>query len=159
MGIESNFNMSAMRKYADSKRDEFEEAALEAYKFACIEMVKRAKQGKEYITQTGALISSTGYVLYHNGIEVSTLFESNGGDNGGIGVQKGLAAARAVADQYKDKTFVAVVVAGMDYALYVESKGKDVLTGSTRGFAADLKEGIDDVKNALASNIKEHFGI
>lgn len=154
MGIESNFNMSAIREYAYSKRDKFEEAALEAYKFACIEMVKRAKQTNTYQDQTHKLRSSIGCVLYHNGVEVFNYFESTGGEMGGEGAQDGLMKARLVAEQQGDKTIVSVVVAGADYALYVESKGYDVLTGSTRQFSADLKAEFQNVKDAFKSHIE-----
>jgi hypothetical protein len=154
MGIQSNFDMSALRRYAYKQKDKFVEAALEAYKLACIKMVDRAKQTKTYQDQTHKLRSSIGCVLYHNGVEVYNYFESTGGEKGGEGVQQGLAYAKSVAEQQGDKTIVAVVVAGADYALYVESKGYDVLTGSTRQFSSDLKVEFDNVKNAFKEHVK-----
>lgn len=153
MGIQSNFGMAALRKYAQSKKDKFVESSLEAYKTACIKMVQRAKQTNTYEDQTHALRSSIGCVLYHNGVEVYNYFESTGGTGGEEGAQKGLSKARGVAENEGDKAIVAVVVAGMDYALYVESKGYDVLTGSTRQFGSDLKAEFQNVKDAF----KEHL--
>lgn len=157
MGMESNFDISALRKYAESKKDDFVEAALEAYKLTCISMVKRAKQTDTYKDQTHKLRSSIGCVLYHDGVEVFNYFESTGGEMGGKGVQEGLMQARLVAEQQGNKSIVAVVVAGADYALYVESKGYDVLTGSTLRFSSELKAEFDNVKNAFKDHIKGKF--
>jgi len=159
MGIEANFDLQAVRKYVESKKDAFVEAALEAYKLTCIAMVKRAKETDTYKDQTHKLRSSIGCVLYHDGVEVFNYFESTGGEMGGEGVQEGLAHARLVAEQQVDKTIVAVVVAGADYALYVESNGFDVLTGSTYGFSSDLKREFKDIMDAFSDNVREHFNI
>jgi hypothetical protein len=140
MGIKANFNSCDLRNYTHSKVNEWTETMLFACKEACTKMVARAKQTNTYQDQTGALRSSIGYVLYHNGMEVASNFESTGGEQGNEGAQKGLSYARSMAEKYGSSGMVAVVVAGMDYALYMESKGQDVLTGSTRQFADDLSE-------------------
>lgn len=154
MAIQSNVDMSALRKYAHSKRNLFEEAVFEAYKTACIKLVQRAKQTNTYMDQTHALRSSIGCVIYHKGVEVYNYFESTGGEGGAEGVQNGLSEARRIAEQQGDKTFVAVAVAGMHYAIYVESRGYDVLTGSTRQFTSDLNSELRNVKSAFKSHIE-----
>jgi hypothetical protein len=173
MGIQSNFDMSALRRYAYEQKDKFVEAALEAYRLACIQMVDRAKQTNTYQDQTHKLRSSIGCVLYHNGVEVFNYFESTGGEKGGEGVQQGIAYARSIAEQQGNKTIVAVVVAGAEYALYVEAghnmkkkdgtkiyvTGQDVLTGSTRQFSSDLKVEFDNVKNAFKEHVKGKFDL
>jgi len=159
MGIQSNLDMSALRKYAESKKEAFTEAALEAYKIACIKMVQRAKQTNTYKDQTHKLRSSIGCVIYYDGKEVYNYFESTGGEKGGEGVQQGLAYAGTIAGQQGDKIIVSVIVAGAEYALYVEAKGYDVLTGSTRQFADDLKIEFDNVINAFKEHIQEKFNI
>jgi hypothetical protein len=138
--MKANFKPNDLRNYIHPKINEWTKALLLAYKEACIKMVARAKQTHTYPDQTHALRSSIGYVLYHNGVEVASCFESTGGEKGEEGAQTGLALARKKAEETGNKTIVAVVVAGMDYALYVESKGLDVLTGSMRQFADDLSE-------------------
>jgi hypothetical protein len=139
MEIKVNFNSGDLQNYMRSGVDEWTKTLLLACKEACIKMVARAKQTNTYPDQTEALRSSIVYALYHNGVEVANSFEVTGGEKGDEGAQKGLALARKKADEAGNKTIVAVVVAGMDYALYVESKGRDVLTGSARQFADDLK--------------------
>lgn len=160
MGIKAKFNIADLRKYAQTKKTEFVEAAIEAYKVACIKMVDRAKSVgsdfsyREFKDQTHKLRSSIGCVLYHNGVEVFNYFESTGGDDGESGVQDGISYARSITERIEDKTIVAVVVAGAEYALYVESKGYDVLTGSTYDFADDLKEEFQNVKDAFKSHLE-----
>ena len=160
MGIKANFNMNDLRRYAYSKSDNFVEASMEAYKRACIKMVERAKQTNTYQDQTHALRSSIGCVLYHNGEEVYNYFGKPGDGRCEEGAQTGLEYARRIAkEKARDKPIVAVVVAGMDYALYVEAKGNDVLTGSTHQFSDDLKEKLANVKKKFSNHIKDKFNI
>jgi hypothetical protein len=159
MGIKANFSASDIRAYMITRVDDLTIAMLQAYKDACKDMVTRAKQTNTYKDQTHALRSSIGYVLYYKGNEVANYFESAGGEAGGEGVESGLNFARETAMPYSGKTIVAVVVAGMNYALYVESKGMDVITGSSRQFITDLQAGISDVKQALAQHVIEKFDL
>lgn len=158
MGVKPQFDMSAIRKYAQSKRDEFIQAALEAYKLTCIEIVNRAKSVDTYKDQTHALRSSIGCVVYHNGVEVFNYFEANGGENGTGGVNTGLEFARSIADVDTDKEIVAVIVAGMEYAIYVEAKGFDVLTGSTLRFEDNLKAEFQNLKDGFVEHLKDQIG-
>jgi hypothetical protein len=138
--MKANLNKGDIRHYIHAKVDKWTQMMLFACKEACVKMVARAKQTNTGQDQTGALCSSIGYVIYHNGVEVASNFESTGGEKSNEGVQKGLSYARSMAEKHGSNGIIAVVVAGMDYALYMESKGKDVLTGSTRQFADDWKE-------------------
>jgi len=153
MGIKANFNMDDIRKRVYAQRDKFIEASMEAFKLACIKMVDRAKQTNTYMDQTHALRSSIGCVLYHKGVEVFNYFKAEDGEGSTEGVEKGLALARKIAEEAGNKLIVAVVVAGMDYAVYVEAKGRDVLTGSTHQFADDLKDEFENVKYAFYEHL------
>ena len=55
-------------------------------------------------------------------------FGYTGGEKGSEGVEKGKRMAEEAAAQYPND-IVAVIVAAADYALYVESKGYDVISG------------------------------
>lgn len=159
MGIQANFDMEAIRRHAYSKTNELEDAMIEAYKTACIEMVKRAKQTNTYQDQTSKLRSSIGCVLYHKGIEVFNYFESESGEMGEQGVEQGLAFARSKAEESGDHLLVAVIVAGAEYARYVEAKGLDVLTGSSYGFKADVESELKSVMDAFQEHISDKFGL
>lgn len=83
---------------------------------------------KDYIDRTGNLRSSIGYTLVQDGTE-----QQSGGfqqvQSGAEGVQKGRALAQEIAAQNPTDTTL-VVVAGMNYANYVERRGYDVLAGA-----------------------------
>jgi len=135
MPIKANFSDSYLKEIMNQFTGAVTDSVSDAMRMACLKMVERAKQTNTYKDRTGNLRSSIGYVLYHNGKEISRQFEIV--KDGGDGIRKGSALAREVASEY-GKGFVAVVVAGMNYAAYVEAKGKDVITGSSLGFSADM---------------------
>ena len=159
MGIDANFDMNALRAYAHSKIDDFTDASIEAFKAACIKMVNRAKQTNTYKDQTHKLRSSIGCVLYRNEVEVFNYFEDSGGEMGTNGVNQGLAFARKKAEEEGDNQLVAVVVAGAEYARYVEAKGFDVLTGSSYAFKSDIASEMREVMGAFKEHLSDKFGL
>lgn len=104
------------------------EAVVRTLMYCGEQIVNKVRDGnkpKSYKDQTGNLRSSTGYILSYNGKVISkSSFASV--LNGGKGSKEGEGFARRLATQY-DKGFVLIVVAGMEYAVYVEDKGYDVL--------------------------------
>lgn len=159
MGIQANFDIDAIRRYAYSQINKWEDIMIQAYKTASIEMVKRAKQTNTYKDQTSKLRSSIGCVLYYKGVEVFNYFESEGGEMGEQGVTSGLAFAKRKAEESGDHLLVAVIVAGAEYARYVEAKGLDVLTGSSYGFETDLMTQIELGVDAFKEHISDKFGL
>lgn len=101
---------------------------IEAIIMACTEATNAAKSLNTYKDQTHYLRSSIGYVVYNHGEKVAESFNSTGGTNGAAGVEEGQRMAEAAAMQYPND-IVGVIVAAADYALYVESKGYDVISG------------------------------
>lgn len=159
MRIDAQSNISDLYDYAYEKFDKLEISLVEAFKVACIEMVIRAKQTKTYTDQTHKLRSSIGCVLYYRGEEIYNYFESTGGEKGEEGIRQGLIFARKKAEEKANKTIVAVVVAGAEYARYVEKNGFDVLTGSSHRFADDLRKEVEAVMSAFFRQLKNDFGI
>lgn len=98
--------------------------------------------------QTGNLRASMGYVIFYNGKIAKQDFE---------GVSKGKKVgevfAKKVGADYP-KGWAIVIVAGMEYASYVEALGYDVITGSTLGMTAKFKE----ANKRILSNLKNEFG-
>jgi len=91
------------------------------------EFVNSARSTSTYQNQTYNLRSSIGYVIANNGVVVKRNYEQFGDAN--IGVTEGLNLADEVAAE-NSNGIVLIVTAGMNYALYVEAMGYDVLTGS-----------------------------
>lgn len=124
------------------------------------EAVKLARQphANNWEDQTGNLRSSIGYVVFKDGkpIKQST-FESvppktakKGIKQNGAG--KGQELAREVGSQYTNG-YTLVVVAGMNYAVHVESKGRDVLTGAEKYAEKQIAKEMAD----MVTNIKDAF--
>lgn len=76
--------------------------------------------------QTGNLRSSMGYVVFKDGVAVHEGYEQV--KEGSEGVQAGRKLANQVGQNTKG--IVLVVTAGMNYATYVEAKGRDVLASA-----------------------------
>jgi len=89
-----------------------------------------ARVNGDYIDQTGNLRSSIGYIILQDGKTLLENFrESDRGTDKKTGVRKGMEFIQDLIKKY-NKDFVLVVVAGMDYAVYVEALGRNVLSSS-----------------------------
>lgn len=132
MGIKGKFNINAIFQDLEARlRPLIIEAVTEAFEMACLEVVEQAKSLDTYQDQTNQLRSSIGYQIYNQGVLVTEYFQASGkGDGSGSaqGVARGKTVAAEAARQYPDDV-VGVIVAGAHYALYVESKGYDVISG------------------------------
>ena len=91
------------------------------------EFVNRARSISTYLDQTGNLRSSIGYVIAKNGRVLKRNYEQV--LDGNEGVTEGLNLADKAAAEHP-RGIILIVTAGMNYALYVESMGYDVLSGS-----------------------------
>lgn len=109
--------------------------------------------------QTGNLRSSIGYAVFQDGVEVYSKYEVASGTNaegesysGDEGAKVGQALAQEVGEA--SVGLVLVVTAGMSYAIYVEKKGRDVLT-SAEHLAQQEKERImSQISKAVRDTFK-----
>ena len=120
---------SAFYDYVIKRQEKAREGAITALNYVGLECVKEARQNGGYTDRSGNLRSSVGYVVLENGIPIK---------KGGF--QKVLPTAKEA--QKKSETLVSklsttyntglvlVVVAGMNYAAYVEAKGYNVLNSA-----------------------------
>ncbi len=112
------------------------------------ELVIYAKSGqfmnKNWKDQSSALRNSIGYHIYYNGQLVASSF--SGPEEG---VKQGDDYAKSLIDGDDDSGFICVFVAGMNYALYVESKGFGVISGPALQFDNVFKNHFDIIKNNL----------
>jgi hypothetical protein len=124
-------------------------SVIEQLEAVCLEIAAEAKQLNTYTDRTGNLRSSIGYVIYEDGQIVSESFTPHAGTEGGDGGATGVKTGKQIADtaaQSFPTGIVAVIVAGMDYALYVESKGYDVISGPTSKLRQLLETRLQDIK-------------
>ncbi len=125
------------------------------------EAVKLARlpHEKDWTDRTGNLRSSIGYVVFVDGKQYAmSTFESvppgeakqpkNSTYNGS---NVGYALAKQVGEQTQG--YALVVVAGMNYAVHVESKGRDVLTSAEKQAEKNIAKELAD----LVTNVKKAF--
>jgi hypothetical protein len=109
-----------------------------------------ARLNKGYMMQTGALTSSTGYTIFVDGVAVHTQFDAASGAESNaaqIGMKTGESLAESIG---KQTTGVAlVVVAGMNYAAYVEAKGKNVLSSAEHLAERELPKLLDGLVSQI----------
>lgn len=102
--------------------------------------VNDARSTRTYKDQTGNLRSSIGYIIARDGNIIQENIE---------GKAEGRSQAKKIAEEVlreNRKGFVLIVVAGMEYAAAVESKGYDVITGSVPATKALLKSKIKEYR-------------
>ena len=100
--------------------------------------VNEARSTRTYQDQTGNLRSSIGYIIARDGNIIQENIE---------GKAEGRPQAKKIAEEVlreNRKGFILIVVAGMEYAAAVESKGYDVITGSVPAAKALLKSKIKE---------------
>lgn len=111
----------------------------------------RADHDNNWNDDTGALRSSVGYALAYNGrvIKMSSFEQIK---NGAEGVNEGKNLATSISEENsKGEKFSLVLVAGMNYASYVqEVYGKDVLEGAT----LQCTKLLESMLKGLKSNIQ-----
>lgn len=90
-----------------------------------------------FIDQTGNLRSSIAYIVLHNGKTITEDYEKTG--TGAEGFKKAKALINNLKKKYQNGIAL-IVVAGENYAAAVESKGFDVITGSSIVAGDELKE-------------------
>lgn len=115
-----------------------------------VSMAKTIPPERGFTDQTGNLRSSMGYVVLKDGKPLNINFEAVKGGN--IGAQEGERLAVQVGGSYTEG-YTLVVVAGMKYAVYVESKGRDVLTSAEKQAEKAIAKELAD----LVINIKDAF--
>ncbi len=93
----------------------------------CISRIRDRTGEESWYDQTGNLRSSIGYAIYQNGnVAIESSF--NQILNGAQGVNEGKKTIIELAAKYANNQYTLVILAGMEYAEYVEAmNGKDVL--------------------------------
>lgn len=114
-----------------------------------VRLARNRSKEESWIDQTGNLRSSIGYVITHNGtIVVYSDFKQV--KQGSEGTKTGKDFALEIARQFANE-YVLVVVAGMNYAEYVEARdNKDVLSTPELFAKKRLPEMLEKLKNQIA---------
>jgi len=132
MGITPRFSAGDINREIESQIQRNEIAIVQLLKYVGESCVKIARQKGNYLDQTGNLRSSIGYVVMSRGSVLFQNFSRAGKPKKSSDLDPVLIAgiyAETLAEIKGTKNdYVLIVVAGMDYASTVESRGKDVIT-------------------------------
>lgn len=151
MGITAKFTEKDVDKTFQRFLDAIEKRVIERFQMLgemCVEHVKLLPPEIGFRDQTGNLRSSIGYVVFYKGTIVHGKFEQ--ALSGSEGARTGRSLAESIGSRYPDD-IVLVVVAGMNYALHVEARGKDVLASAEHLAQNELPK----MMAALISNIQK----
>ncbi len=128
--IKPKFTPNDIHKAIQKQKDAINKTLVRRLKILGDDCVRIGRTLNTYDDQTGNLRSSIGCAIYANGQSVYENFESIEG--GAEGKQKAQDLAKKEGSKYKGNEIALVVVAGMEYAYFVEIKGRDVLEPSER---------------------------
>ena len=159
MAIEPTFSMNTVKSRMDAFLDVVKKqqiSHLQELGEMCVTYARSVPAETGFHDQTGNLRSSIGYMVFVDGVAVhSSPFEqvqpkadvTNGLEYNGSKV--GEEFCRQIGEQ--SKGICLVVVAGMNYAQYVESKGRDVLSGAEHLAEKELPRMLEQLVNNIKS--------
>ncbi len=151
MAIKPNFTKDDVRKRFDAFLNEIEKKQIARLQRLGEMCLVEARTNKGYMMQTGALLSSTGYEVFVDGVAIHSQFDAASGAESNaaeIGIKSGQSIAETIGKGTKG--IALVVVAGMNYAAYVEAKGYNVLSSAEHLAERELPRMLEK----LISNIK-----
>lgn len=151
MAIKPNFTKDDVRKRFDAFLNEIEKKQIARLQRLGEMCFVEARTNKGYMMQTGALLSSTGYEVFVDGVAIHSQFDAASGAESNaaeMGIKSGQSIAETIGKGTKG--IALVVVAGMNYAAYVEAKGYNVLSSAEHLAERELPRMLEK----LISNIK-----
>lgn len=151
MGVTANFTKADVKKRIDAFLDVVERQQIKTLQQLGEMCLIEARNNKGYMMQTGALLSSTGYQVFVDGVAIHSQFDAASGAESEAAA-RGIKTGQTIAEQIGKETkgVALVVVAGMNYATYVEARGKNVLTSAEHLAERELPKMLEK----LITNIK-----
>lgn len=159
MGIKANFSISDIQRDMETKVKRIIDASVQAMGMLGMKCVNYARTvpnpengGKGFTDRTGNLRSSIGFKVFVGGKAVQEDYRQV--LNGAEGMANGRALADQVGARCGQHQIMLVVTAGMEYAVYVESRGRDVISGSellAQQEWPNMKQRIDEMMRRVMS--------
>lgn len=159
MAINANFSIGDVRERFNGFLDVVEQKQIERLRKLgeqCVTIARTIPANIGFEDQTGNLRSSIGYAIFKDGVAVHAgQFEQVSARNASEGdvfdgAERGISYCKSIGEKTSGITLVCV--AGMNYAVYVESKGRDVLTSAEQyakeQLPNELQHLIDNIKRA-----------
>lgn len=141
--LKANFKLPDMQAIYKKAAENIEKSVIDRFIAVGESFIENAIANGTYQNITGNLRGSIGFMVTKNSFSVHENFGLSG--TGTEGSTKAILLAEELAIEHP-KGVALIVVAGEDYAAYVESKGRDVLTASSLQAKADLFASLKTVK-------------
>lgn len=148
MGVTPTYNMDAIRKKLEKDLITISNIIIMRLTNLGEKAINHARlipHDIGYTNRTGALRASTGYVVYAQGKAIVSNFK--GGNP--VGLETGLTLANEIGSKYTTG-WVLIVVAGMNYAVYVESANRDVLTSTEQLVTVELPKILKELEKKFS---------
>lgn len=134
--------------------DRVEQAAIFKLQYLGEELAKYAKDRHNYTDRTGNLTNSIGYAVAKG----KDIVFWGGPDMGGDGAEAALQTALKMIETLPHKLSL-VIVAGMNYAAYVEAKGYNVILPAELKAKADVPEAMRKLMDKAKNKAQQLFGV
>ena len=153
MGIKPMFGNGVVAAKVAAFQHNLERAVEFLLKDLGEELVKYAKDNHNYTDQTGNLTNSIGYAVVRN----KEIVYYGGTNQPGEGADAALSVAMKMAATLNE-TFSLIIVAGMNYAAYVEAKGYNVILPAELKAKKDFPEAMNRLMEKAKGKANELFG-
>lgn len=134
-------------------QERLERATIFLLSYLGEELVKFARENHTYTDRTGNLTNSMGYAVVKQGKMVTYSGENQPGE----GAAEGLKVAMQMANKLQN-SFSLIIVAGMNYAAYVESKGYNVILPAQLRAYTEFPKTIQRLTELAKKKATEIFG-
>jgi hypothetical protein len=153
MGIVPMFGGDAIGAQVRKFQKRLEEAALLVLKDLGEELTEYAKDKHNYTDRTGNLTNSIGYAIARG----SDIVYFGGAIQPGEGADNALKVAKEMAKSLKS-SLTLIIVAGMNYAAYVEARGYNVILPSELKARTDFPKVMRSLMDKAQRKADELFG-
>lgn len=154
MAIKPTFQNRAVAAKVQEFQKRLESATVFLLQYMGEELTKYAREQHNYTDQTGNLTNSIGYAVVRNGKIVNYGGEIKSGD----GAAEGLKIAQKMAAN-ASSSFSLLIVAGMNYAAYVEAKGYNVILPAELKAKADMSAYMQKLQAMAMDKAKAMFNL
>lgn len=154
MGIVPKFGDGVITAKVQAFRKRLEAATIFMLQALGESLVKYAKDSHNYTDRTGNLTNSIGYVVVHD----KKVISFGGLNHSGEGSDSGMKVAMKMAEKTLS-SFSLIIVAGMNYAAYVEAKGYNVILPAELKAKNDFPATMKRLMDMAKAKTSEIYGI
>lgn len=153
MGIKPKFGSGVVKSQVEKFGERLDSAVVFLLKYMGEMLAKYAKENHTYTDQTGNLTNSIGYAIVRNGKLIHYGGEILPGDGAAEGLKVAMAMAASLTSAY-----TLIIVAGMNYAAYVEAKGYNVILPAELKAKKEFPAQMQRLKELATKKANELFG-